>query len=101
MSINFHELAQLSAAERRRLTTRTEADLSSFEEKVRPIIAAVKEEGDAAVARFARELDKAPVEAGKLAATSADFEVARQTSREAVAIRIAGKSRRMTVPFRG
>jgi histidinol dehydrogenase len=78
MSVNFHELAQLSAAERRRLTTRTEADLSRFEEKVRPIIAAVKEEGDAAVARFAREFDKAPVEAGELAATPADFDAARQ-----------------------
>src|SRR6266508_1484433 len=78
MSVNFHELAQLSAAERERLITRTEADLSSFETKVRPIIAAVKEEGDAAVARFARELDKAPVEAGELAATPADFEAAEQ-----------------------
>ena len=72
-SINFHELAQLSPAERQRLLERTEADLSSYEEKVRAIIAAVHREGDEALARFARDFDKAPVEASEIAATDADF----------------------------
>jgi histidinol dehydrogenase len=72
--INFHELARLSAAERQRLLTRTEADLSSFEAKVRPIIEAVKNEGDEAVARFSREFDNAPVGPDRLAATPQDFE---------------------------
>src|SRR5437588_4820919 len=75
-TINFHELAKLSADERKRLLTRTEADLSSFEAKVRPIIEAVKNEGDEAIARFARQFDKAPVEANELAATAADFDAA-------------------------
>jgi histidinol dehydrogenase len=75
-TINFHELARLSPDQRQRLLTRTEADLSGFEAKVRPIIDAVKNEGDEALARFARQFDKAPVEANNLAATPADFDAA-------------------------
>ena len=73
-AINFHELARLTTVERQRMLTRTEADLSSFETKVRPIIEAVKNEGDEAVARFSREFDRASVEADTLAATPQDFE---------------------------
>ena len=78
-SINFHQLANLSGAERAKLQQRTETDLSSFEAKVRPIIEAVRVEGDEALARFAREFDKAPVEAGNIAATEADFAAAEKT----------------------
>jgi histidinol dehydrogenase len=74
--INLHELATISAEQRTRLLTRTEADLSSFEAKVRPIIETVRRDGDRAVARFAREFDKAPVEPSKLRATPADFDAA-------------------------
>ena len=74
--INLHELSTLSAAERQRLLTRTEADLSGIEAQVDAIIAAVRVEGDAALARFAREFDKAPVEADDIAATPADFAAA-------------------------
>jgi histidinol dehydrogenase len=77
--INFHELARLSAEQRARLLQRTEADLSSFEAKVKPIIEAVRNEGDEAVARFAREFDKAPVQASEIAATEADFAAAEKT----------------------
>ena len=41
---NFHVLATLSPAQRKALLTRTETDLSSFTEKVRPIVAAVRTE---------------------------------------------------------
>ena len=54
--------------------TRTEGNLAEFLDKVGPIIEAVRQEGDAALARFAREFDKAPVQADQLAATPADFE---------------------------
>lgn len=74
--INLHDLATLSTAGRARLLTRTEADLSAFEEKVDAIIAAVRAEGDMALARFARDFDRAPVEADAIAATEADFEAA-------------------------
>jgi histidinol dehydrogenase len=74
--INFHELAKLSPEQRAKLQQRTEADLSAFEAKVRPIIAAVRAEGDEALARFARDFDKAPVKASEIAATEADFAAA-------------------------
>jgi histidinol dehydrogenase len=77
--INFHELAKLSTAERAKLMRRTETDLSSFEVKVKPIIEAVRIEGNEALARFAREFDRAPVQASEIAATEADFARAEKT----------------------
>ena len=74
--INVHELEKLSAGQRKKLQQRTEADLSAFEAKVRPIIEAVRAEGDEALARFARDFDKAPVQASEIAATEADFDAA-------------------------
>ena len=74
--VALHELSQLSAAERTELLTRSEADLGPFIEKVRPIIEAVRTEGDAAIARFARDFDKAPVDAAHLMATEAEFDQA-------------------------
>jgi histidinol dehydrogenase len=75
-NISLHDLATLSPDGRRRLLTRTEADLSAFEAGVDAIIAAVRDEGDAALARFAREFDRAPVEAHAIAATAAEFDTA-------------------------
>ena len=74
--VALHELSQLSPAERTELLTRSEADLGPFIEKVRPIIEAVRTEGDAAIARFARDFDKAPVDADHLMATEAEFDQA-------------------------
>ncbi len=79
LKINFHDLALLSPARRAKLQQRTETDLSSFEARVRPIIEAVRAEGDEAVARFAREFDRAPVDAHEIAATEADFAAAEKT----------------------
>ena len=70
---NVHRLAELSAAQRQALLTRTETDLSIFTEKVKPIMQAVRNEGDVALARFARQFDKAPVQANAIAATPEDF----------------------------
>lgn len=77
-TVNFHELAKLSIAERARLLERTEADLSHIEAPVRAIIAAVRSEGDAALVRFARQFDKAPVAPESLKASPADFARAEQ-----------------------
>ena len=73
---NFHDLAALSREEREALLKRTEANLSAYLERAQPIIEAVRQEGDAALARFARELDKADVAADRIAVTEADFEAA-------------------------
>jgi histidinol dehydrogenase len=79
MTVNLHRLADLSPTQRKALLTRTETDLSAYIEKVKPIIAAVKAEGDAALARFAHQFDKAPVTAHAIAATTADFARAEKT----------------------
>jgi histidinol dehydrogenase len=59
-------LADLSPEERSRLLLRAEADLGQYLDKVRPIIEAVRERGDAALSQFAREFDGAPVPAGAI-----------------------------------
>ena len=74
--INLHELAKLSSAQRGKLQQRTETDLTAFEETVRPIIDAVRTEGDEALARFARDFEKASVNASEIAATDLDFAAA-------------------------
>ncbi|WP_048645444.1 histidinol dehydrogenase [Nitratireductor soli] len=74
--VAWHELSKLSDAERKVLLTRTEDDLTHFLENVAPIIEAVRKEGDAALSRFARLFDKAPVEVNEIAATEADFDAA-------------------------
>ena len=78
-TINFHDLSKLSTTARQNLCKRTEADLSDFEAKVKPIMRAVADEGDVALARFAREFDKAPVEPSDIAATKADFDAAEKS----------------------
>jgi histidinol dehydrogenase len=75
-TVNFLELAQLTPAQRTQMMRRTEADLSDYDDKVRGIIKAVQVEGDEALARFARDFDKAPVQASEIAATEADFAAA-------------------------
>lgn len=74
--ISFHILSQLGAAERAALMQRTEADLGPFLEKVTPIIETVRQEGDAALSRFAREFDNSPVAPDAIAATEEDFDAA-------------------------
>ncbi|TPI85318.1 histidinol dehydrogenase [Mesorhizobium sp. B2-8-9] len=74
--ISFHDLSTLDADRRASLLRRAEADLSVFIEKARPIIEAVRTEGDAALLRFARELDKADVADGGLKVSEAEFDAA-------------------------
>jgi histidinol dehydrogenase len=76
---NLHVLKDLSPERRKALLTRTETDLSTYTEKVKPILAAVKAEGDVALARFAQTFDKAPVEPNQIAATEADFKKAERS----------------------
>ncbi len=79
MTISFYDLSKMTRTARDQLLKRSEANLADFEEKAKPIVFAVKNEGDEAVARFARQFDKAPVEASALAATEADFARAEKT----------------------
>ena len=77
--IRFIDLARLSPAKRAKLLERAESDLAPYMEKVRPVVEAVKREGDEALARFAREFDKAPLTSDRIAATGADMDRAVDT----------------------
>jgi len=72
--VAFYNLAELNDAERAALLRRTEDDLSGFLSKVDPIIEAVRSEGDEALARFAREFDRAPLEADAIASSKQEFD---------------------------
>ncbi|MFC6486463.1 histidinol dehydrogenase [Nitratireductor sp. GCM10026969] len=74
--VSYHEFDKLDAEQRAALLRRSETDLSGVIEKVKPIIEAVRMEGDAALVRFARDLDKADLSAGGLKATEAEFDAA-------------------------
>ena len=56
------------------LFTRAEADLSSFLEQVKPIIEAVRREGDRSLIEFARRFDRVEVELFEIRATEREFE---------------------------
>lgn len=58
------------------LLRRAETDLSTFVNRVRPIIEAVKTEGDTALLRFARDFDGVRTDAMTLSATEAEFDAA-------------------------
>lgn len=73
---NFHELNRLSTAARAELMKRADQNIVPFLDKVRPILAAVREEGDKALLRFARELDKADLGGGGLKVTEAETDAA-------------------------
>ncbi len=74
--IRFHDLSKLSVAEKHALLKRTESDLGRYIESVKPIIKAVKEEGDRALVRFAREFDQAELKPDAIKVPLEEFEKA-------------------------
>ena len=79
--VYVHDLSTLGAEARAALLRRSEADLSGFLDKVKPIIEAVRTEGDSALVRFARDLDKADLSPGSIKASEAEFDAAFDTAR--------------------
>jgi histidinol dehydrogenase len=75
-AVNLHDLSTLTTEQRAGLMRRAEADLGPFLDRVAPIIEAVRTEGDAAIARFAREIDKSPVTEDSIAVTPREFDEA-------------------------
>lgn len=74
--VSFHEYSNLGPDEKAMLLRRSETDISGFVEKVAPILEAVRTEGDRAVARFGRELDKADITEATIKVTDAEFDAA-------------------------
>jgi histidinol dehydrogenase len=93
-SVALHDLELLDSAARAQLLRRTQADLGPYLAQVEPIIAAVKAEGDPALARYAQLLDKSPVMADRIKARPEEFAGAGATLspevREAIAYAIDG-----------
>jgi histidinol dehydrogenase len=69
---DLRETAEIPVA----LLKRTETDLSMFLETVKPIIEAVRNEGDPALQRYARDFDKVHAETMSLIATEEEFDTA-------------------------
>lgn len=74
--IAVHRLSDLSEAEYETLLLRAEDDLEPFIDGVKPIIEAVRVDGDKALAQFAKKFDQASVDAAKIAATKAEIDAA-------------------------
>ena len=84
-TVSFHETSKLTAKDYKALLKRSEADLSSFVEKVQPIIEAVREEGDKALVRFGQQLDGSmSLSKEALRVSEAEFAVAFEEVEEAV-----------------
>ena len=76
-SVSFHETKALNEGQYNSLLRRSETDLSFFLERVKPIIEAVRKEGDAALVRFGQEFDGAkPLTLKTLKASEAEFDAA-------------------------
>ncbi len=76
-TVSLHLLDQLDDAQRAQLLSRSEDDLTSFLDGVKPIIKAVKEEGDLALARFAQQYDGAiSLQSDEIAATRQEIDKA-------------------------
>ena len=74
--IALYDYDALSDEARGALCLRAEDDLSDYIAKVIPVIGAVREEGDEAIARFIKQFDGAEVDPAGLLATEAEFEAA-------------------------
>lgn len=75
--VALHDLSRLDETQRAQLLSRAEDDLDRFLDGAKPIIDAVRAEGDEAVARFGREFDGATsLVASAIAATPAEIDKA-------------------------
>lgn len=73
---NFHDLAKLTPEQRAALMKRADSDIGPFLDRVRPILAAVKAEGDRALSRFEKEFDRADIPPDKILVTGTEFDAA-------------------------
>lgn len=75
--VALHELSRLTVQQRDQLLSRVEDDLDAYLEGVKPIIEAVRTEGDEALARFGRQFDGAQsLSADTIAVTPAQIDSA-------------------------
>lgn len=71
--VRLYDLARMNAAARARLMVRSEEDLQSFVDAVKPIVADVAARGDAALVDCAKRFDGAPADFSAVATPPEDF----------------------------
>lgn len=74
--IHFYELSTLDAAQRQRLLRRAEIQIDELIERVRPIVAAVRERGDEALLEFTEKFDRVTLDASRLRVSREEIEEA-------------------------
>lgn len=74
MQINRWLWRELNSQQQARIMTRASLDISEQIEKVLPIIAAVRERGDAAVVEFTEAFDRVKMSAGRIRVTEAEWQ---------------------------
>lgn len=78
VDIQFFELDTMSAEDRQRIMQRSEKDISELLPSTQKVIDDVRDNGDAAVVKYARQWDSDIFEAAMLKATPEDFAQARK-----------------------
>ncbi|MDM8550195.1 histidinol dehydrogenase [Desulfobacterales bacterium HSG2] len=78
MKINFYELEKLSKEEISKLLRRSETDIETLQDIVRPVIQDVREKGDQAIIEYCQKFDKVTLEPSALKVTDAEFAKARE-----------------------
>jgi len=82
--INKYVLRDMSAEEVTKLCMRSETDISAIRERVRPIIAEVRNQGDQALRKFTRDFDKVDISSHPIEVMRDEFETARSKLPEEV-----------------
>ncbi|NCC21875.1 MAG: histidinol dehydrogenase [Alphaproteobacteria bacterium] len=76
MKINFLRWKETDEATKKRILRRAETDIEDITKLVRPIIDAVRDEGDAALVRFAKQFEKADLTPATIKASEEEFDQA-------------------------
>ncbi len=79
MKINVYDLKNLSEEEIAKILRRSETNIESLQDIVRPIIQNVRENGDKAIVEYAEKFDKVILSPDHLKATEEDFAKANRT----------------------
>ncbi len=74
--LHFYELATLDAATRQRLLRRAEIEIDELIERVRPLVAAVRERGDEALLEFTAKFDRVQLAPAQLRVSREEIEEA-------------------------
>jgi histidinol dehydrogenase len=73
MKINVYDLKNLTKAEATKLLRRSESDIESFEDTVRPIIQGIREKGDQAIIEYCQKFDNVLMAPSDLKVTEEEF----------------------------